>query len=353
MPRKTKAEWVEQGKAAIVSLLEREHAVVWPAEVVAKLSDAGPDRVDPHHLTTARDRLIFERTIEPVEARTRGGGTVSVLALVDRSGRQRAFEDAASRKRLLYTRYLNWSSRYYGRARERVVHASLSTAAPQTGYRLFEPQRGQVNTVFQQPIPVGPLDNGGILPLVDERGLLSGSVAALIEVKNVHHWMYSSASELYELLDKVAQLQIILSDVRFVPVLVCRRGHPTIFRMAKDLGFFIADARAQYVLPVADVAEEHVVELRAELGMIDLVRPVVDPRFPDRWGPYVSKRLVKMFAEDLPSVAQRTADRFKLAAPVLASFAPALKSAKPGRQQATIMTQLRHATRHLRTDGGW
>lgn len=353
MPRRTNAEWVAQARAAIVALLEREHAVVWPAEVVAKLSDGGPGRVDPHHLTTARNALLFDRTIETIEARTRGGGLVSVLALVNRSGRQRAFEDAAARKRLLYTRYLNWSSRYYGRAGERLVHASLSTAAPQAGYRLFEPQRGQVGEIFGRRVPVGPLDNGGTLQLVDEYGRPTGSAVILVEVKNVHHWIYSSTSELYQLLDKAAQLQAIFPDVAFVPVLVCRRGHPTVFRMAKDLGFFIADARAQYVLPVADVPEEHVAELRQELGMIDLVRPIVDPRFPDRWGPYVSKRLVRMFAEDLPSIAQRTADRFKRAAPILARFAPVLKVAEPGRQQSTLMGQLRRATAHLRIDGGW
>jgi hypothetical protein len=121
MPKQTKAEWVAQGEAAVVALLEREHAVVWPAEVVAKLSD-GPGRVDPHHLTTAVNNLTFGLTIESVAAPTRGGGQISVLALVDRSGRQRAFEDATARKRLLYARYLNWSSRYYGRAGERAVH---------------------------------------------------------------------------------------------------------------------------------------------------------------------------------------------------------------------------------------
>ena len=123
--------------------------------------------------------------------------------------------------------------------------------------------------------------------------------------------------------------------------------------MAKDLGFFVADARAQYVLPVADVPEEHVAELRAELGMIDLVRPVVDPRFPDRWGPYVSKRLVKLFAEDLPPIAQRTAARFKLAAPIFVRVAPVLKAAKAGRQQSTLMAQFRRIARPLREQGGW
>src|SRR4051812_35312785 len=103
----TTAEWVERGKAAIVALLEREHAAVWP-EIEAKLAE-GPGRVDPHHLTTARTRLLSNLTIEVVTAPTRGGTAVAVFGLRDRIGRQRAFEDAAARKRLLYTRYINWS----------------------------------------------------------------------------------------------------------------------------------------------------------------------------------------------------------------------------------------------------
>src|SRR5215217_3929630 len=232
MPLKTPAEWVEQGKAAIVSLLQREHAAVWPAEIVAKLAD-GPGRVDPHHLTTALNRLTFDLTIESISAPTRGGRRIPVLALKDRLGQQRAFEDAAARKRLLYARYQNWSARYFGRAGARVVHASLSVAAPQAGYRLFEPRQGQVSSVFGQPVP-GRIDNGGTLQLVDGHGRPTGSAAVLIEVKNVHHWIYPSSDELYQILDKASRLQVALPDVDFVPVLVCRRGHPTLFKMAKD-----------------------------------------------------------------------------------------------------------------------
>jgi hypothetical protein len=322
--------------------------------MIAKLADGhgGTRHIDPHHLTTARNALLKDGTAEIVDAATRGGGIVPVLGLVDRQGKQRAFEDAAARKRLLYTRYAHWASRYYGAAGERVVHASLSVAAPQAGYRLFEPLRGEVGTIFGRPVPVGPLDNGGTLQLVDPHGRPTGSVVVLIEVKNVHHWMYASATELYELLDKATQLQMAIPDTGFVPVLVCRHGHPPIFRMAKDLGFMVADARAQYVLPVADVREDHVTELRTELGMLDLVRPKVNPEFPDRIAPYASKRLVKMFAEDLPAIAERSAERFKRAAPILAIMTPLLKAARPY-QQRTLMARLRHMTRELRQAGGW
>jgi hypothetical protein len=73
-----------------------------------------------------------------VEAATRGGGIVPVLGLVDRQGKQRAFEDAAARKRLLYARDANWASRYCGPAGERVVHAPLSTDADAASSLLVE-----------------------------------------------------------------------------------------------------------------------------------------------------------------------------------------------------------------------
>jgi hypothetical protein len=350
MPRQTLAQWVAQGKAAIVALLKQEHAAVWP-EIEAKLTE-DPGRVDPHHLTTARIGLLRDQVIEQVVASTRGGGLVAVLALTDRTN-QRAFEDAASRKRLLYARYINWSGRYYGPAGERVVHASLSAAAPLAGYRLFEPRGLEVKTIFGQPVPVGPLDSGATLQLVDPHGFPVGNAVVLIEVKNVHHWVYPSPEELYQLLEKAALLQLAHPTLDFVPVLVCRRGHPTLFKMAKDLGFFVADARVQYVLPVKDVPEHHVAELRTELGMIDLVRPVLNPAYPERWTPYESKRLIRLFSSDLPQVVQRSAERFKKSAPMLAPLVPALKIAKAGRLQNTLMANLRRTAKLGGFDGGW
>lgn len=47
-----------------------------------------------------------------------------------------------------------------------------------------------------------------------------------------------------------------------------RRAHITAFRMARDLGFFIADAHRQYI---AGVEEGKLSEIRQELGLLDLV----------------------------------------------------------------------------------
>ena len=80
------SEWVQRGKDAIVALLERGHAAVWP-EIEAKLAE-GPGRVDPHHLTTARRALLQDCVIDVIEASTRGGGRVPVIALVNRTGRR-------------------------------------------------------------------------------------------------------------------------------------------------------------------------------------------------------------------------------------------------------------------------
>lgn len=105
------AAYVQQGRHALLELLEQEHAAFW-AEVQAKIADEVwptlPNRVEPHHLSTVRRELIEEGLIEPISAPTRGGGIETVLAFTDRADRPgglRAFETAAARKRLLAARY--------------------------------------------------------------------------------------------------------------------------------------------------------------------------------------------------------------------------------------------------------
>lgn len=334
-------DWVALGWRAILQILDDEHAVVWP-EVEARLSDTIPrgfsHRIDPHHLTTARRQLRAAGIIEEITAPTRGGREVEVIARTNRQGRQRAFEDAAARKRLLYARYLGWAERIFGRAGEQITHASLLAAAPY-GFRLVQPDGGQISHLFDQRAPVGPLDNAAILQCLDRTGRPAGSVVVLIEVKNVRHWIYAESPELFELLDKAAQLQLANPDIALLPVLVCRRAHPTAFRMAKELGFFIADARAQFVLPLAEVPDQHLLEIQQELAFADLTR--TDKAYP---------RLVSLFANAVADCAKDAADRFARSAPVLARYAPVLRTHSPGH---SAMRLLRSETQDLRDRGGW
>src|SRR5262245_28122982 len=106
-------EYIAWGKDAILGLLEREHAFVM-AELIAKVSERqppeAPTTIDPHHLLSARAQLLDEDAILVTEERTRGQRPVSVHQPRSPRGRVRAIEDAGARKRLLYARYLGWSS---------------------------------------------------------------------------------------------------------------------------------------------------------------------------------------------------------------------------------------------------
>jgi len=351
------ASYVQLARDAILALIHNEHAVVW-LEVEAKLAGrpAGglSDGINPHHLTRAKQGLLAAGTIGEVTAQTRGGRIVTVLGLTNRYRRQRAFEIAAQRKRVLFARYLGWGTatqerpNLIGAAGERVTHASLLAAASH-GYRLVRPEGGDVPNLFGQPVPIGPLDSIAHVQIIDDVGRPKENVTLPIEVKNIRHWVYPDSSELYELLAKAALLQMANPGVSFMPVLVCRKVHYTTFRMAKDLGFFVAQARAQFVLPYAEVTPDHAEELRRELGFADLVL-----------SQEAHRPLVALFRTTIPQVAEEKAKTFAASAEMLARFSQFLRlddTRLRGETLATreeIMNELRDEARTLSwVQGGW
>jgi hypothetical protein len=297
----------------------------------------------------ARRYLLEAGQVERIAAETRGGRTVEILARTDRHLRKRAFEDAAARKRLLYARYLGWASHTRSRlspisvAGERVTHASLLAVAT-AGYRPIRPEGGEITTLFGQPVPGGPLDNGAHLQVLDDVGRPLGIVTLLIEVKSIRRWIYPWSHELYELLDKSSQLQLANPALAFVPVLICRRAHPIAFAMAKDLGFYIIQTRAQYILPLAEVDVESIQEVNTELGFGDLIR-TQDP----------ARVLTRRFETELQHSAARRAERFSRSTPILARYARTLRdSGLDSGTRKALMRQLRAAARALpEVEGGW
>jgi hypothetical protein len=224
----------------------------------------------------------------------------------------------------------------------------LLTAAPY-GYQLVKPEGGDVVSVFGQSVPLGPLDNVAHLQTLDAIGRPQGSVTLPIEVKNIRHWIYPDSSELYELLAKAALLQLANPDVAFMPTLVCRRVHYTTFRMAKDLGFFMAQTRAQFVLPYAEVTQQSLEELRHELGFIDLIAT----QQPHR-------SLTNLFTRTIPSLAQEKAATFAANAEMLSRFSRFLRledsqlEVQSGTTREQIMNELREEVRTIpSTEGGW
>ncbi len=311
-------------REALVNLIEREHAVL-SLEVEAKLTLARPGLpagLNPHILTKARRGLVTEGVLEYVNATTRGGRAISVLGLRNRRGRETAFQEAAQRKRLLLARYLGWTQDQpkrrspIGHAGEIVQHASLVAAAP-AGYLLLKPEGEPVDTLFGNPVPGGSLDDAAFLQLLDDEGLPAGSVFVPIEVKNVREWIYPSASELYQLLDKAARLQAAHPNLAIAPIIVCRRAPYFTMNMAKQLGFFVAQTRNQFVRRIAEVLGEDgrlLREVQRELGFDDLIATES-----------VHLSLSRLYSKTFPSVALRTAERFALSAPILSRYAGSLR----------------------------
>jgi hypothetical protein len=345
--------YVDLGRSAILQILDQEHAAPW-LEIEARAADrrlaSFETIVDPHALTLARGELRDESVIVETLSETRGGRSISVLHLADTRGRADAILRAAARKRLLQSRYLNWAvgtptqAAVIGPGGERVVHESLKVAAV-SGYRLLNPDGGHVSDLLGHPVPIGPLDGAAFLQVVDDQERPAGSVAVLIEVKNVRGWIYPETADLFQLLDKAAQLQVANPDVAFMPLLVCRRAHKTTYNAARDLGFFVIELWTQYMLPSARIRSDHLEEVRAELGYLDLVpSSAPDPK------------LVKRLQVTVPARAALSAERWVRTAssPAGSLFSLLRNDGLYGAERTTVMNELRNVARGLPgTKSGW
>ncbi|MEX2225611.1 MAG: hypothetical protein WEB52_04080 [Dehalococcoidia bacterium] len=334
----------------IQELLAREHAVAW-LEVEAKLAETptqnAPRGLNPHHLLNAKRALLERDVLKEITEPTRGGQVIPIIVPADTKRGERAVHDAAARKRLLMARYLSWSAaqgkvpNLIGVAGERVCHASLMEAAP-AGYVLLKPKGGEIVSLFNREVPGGALDDAAHLLLTDDSGKPIGTATVLVEVKNLRHWIYPESAELYQLLDKSARLQLANPDVRFVPVLALRRAHYTTFRMAKDLGFFIAQARAQFILPRSEVTPEALNEVRTELGFLDLERR--EASYPT---------LTRAFSTSIMAVAVTASNKFKAAAELTEHFRE-LRMQKDTNMRHESMDRLREAAATIQgVKGGW
>jgi len=279
MVSRSPEQWRALAAQRLLGLLDAEGAVTKP-EMEAKLSEeavglrpvASAQLVNPHHLTTARARLLAAGEIVRNSDATRGGRPVATFL---RASATKQDLRAAGRKRLLHARFLSWSSssaEWKGAppipaALERVIHASLLEAAPH-GYRLVRPGGGDVTELLGRPVVGGSLDNAAFYtPLHD--GLPRPPVTVVIEAKNLREWVYPHTQELDQVLSKAAQLSVDFPGAWILPVLVCRRMHYTTTRMAKQMGFHGIETRRQYVRPVVAVegdSRRRFDEVVAELG---------------------------------------------------------------------------------------
>jgi hypothetical protein len=348
--RRSREQWVALGREALLALLDREHAVVWD-EAEAKLSDVAPPavHVDPHHLTTAKLLLLDEGIIAEATERTRGGRSIGVFHRIDVSGRATAIAKASARKRLLHARYLRWTTgdkstaAIIGRAGEESLHNSIRAAAPAAGYRLVRPDGGQVRSLFDDDIPGGPLDHAAYLATVLDNGHPGETVLVPIEVKNRRGWIYPNSSQLYQLLYKAAALQEAHPETGIVPLLVCRRHAHTARVMAGELGFVVIQAKAQFIAYPSDAAQEHLTQVRNELGYDDLTTDL---------GPH--PRTVGALERVLPQIALRQSERWAHFGPALLDEFQVLRRDNiPQPHRTYLMAALRESVRRLGGEVAW
>lgn len=313
----TRSEWVSRGRDAILELLNHQLAAP-AAELEARICDRPwgdqPQTIDPHLLGEARRELEEAGWIQRVETVTRGGSSVALIQpRTIPHGKGRATEDAAARKRLLFARFKSWSRgtahmpNFIGAGGEVVVHQSLSTAAPY-GYRLIQPTRGEVASLFGEPIPGGPLDNAAWLTPLDQQtqAPVGRTYLVPIEVKNVRHWLYPNHWEIYQLLHKAAGLVTAHPEYPVVPILICRKAHYRTLQLARDIGFLVFQTTNQHVQPSERIEPVHFEEVRHELGFEDLM--LTDA---------ASSALISWFTGTVPQEAERKSERWKIVGPEL------------------------------------
>jgi hypothetical protein len=234
-------QYVALARRAIVELLDQEHAAPW-LEIEARITDEPWPTVghpiDKHHLSTAHIQLLRRGQIEQNKTDTRGGREVTIIQPTDVGRRATAVAKAAQRKRVLLARYLGWASGsrtrpgIIGPAAERVVHQPLKETAT---FRMMRPAGGSVSEFLGCEIR-GPLDSAVIFTPMSHDGLPGQPIAVPIEVKNIRDWIYPSSQELYQLLEKAAQLKQLRPEIPIVPLLVCRRA---LYRIQDGQGSWI------------------------------------------------------------------------------------------------------------------
>lgn len=271
----TEQQWVTEGRHILLDMLGEMDAALWP-EIEALASERrwrDGRRVDTNHMVTARIQLEAEGLIARTRSGTRGGrAEIDAWHLPIIRGNGTRVDRAAATKRLLYARWYGWAvgdARYpngfVGVGGERMARASFQAA----GANLYLPAElgfGEVRFALGQRVEPGTLDSGAWM-LPRPGGIAGLPLFVPVEVKNIREWIFPSSHQLYQVLEKAANLQAHSPGQLLAPLLICRRRHIQTFYMAKDLGFMVLELHRQFLLPSADYTEEDVDDVRRGIGL--------------------------------------------------------------------------------------
>ena len=188
-------------------------------------------------------------------------GAVTTLRIPITEGNKRRITRLRGEKRRLMRRYLGWTNDQdlCGRQGERVVLESLKSAASSCALWVPPQSTGVVEEVNGVPVPVGPLDaQAQILDV----GAGQFEVPLVVEVKNVRHWIYPWAPELWEMLVKVASVSM---KTPVVSVLMAPHVAYQTYLLAQDVGILTCPYRVQVFRPT--LSEELFEEVEKAFGL--------------------------------------------------------------------------------------
>ncbi|MEU4673912.1 hypothetical protein AB0F91_39655 [Amycolatopsis sp. NPDC023774] len=317
-----KAGWVALARAAMENTFE-ERLVMPHAEMEARLwehgwvppADVRPLRFFPHILTEAQQEMERENRISRTVHTTKGETSVDLLVTANTRLRKTAIAAASRRKGMLYGRYDRWSSTF-GDAGEAVLSHSLTMAMGRgDGFTPVnsDGKFGELIRIAGLRFP-GAVDNAAWLTVFDPATRIPlPHHLVLIEMKNRRLTLYPRHPEVYQLLHKAALASEHLPDVPIVPTLICRRGHPWLFWMAKDLGFRVQETRRQFFTLPDKTEKRYLAEVQDELAL-DLTP--INGDMPN---------IIEFFKGVLPKQAAAAAARWKIMAPTVLDYAAQLR----------------------------
>jgi hypothetical protein len=297
--------WVSLARRAVTDLVEARLAVP-RVELEARLWDRQWEEPEtgrrasffPHILNEAIRDLVTDGELQTYHHPTKGGTVVEVYIPGNLEGRLTAVMQAVRRSSMLYARFHRWSQVEFGPAGETVVRDSLTDAMPH-GYLPITPGFGEVPRLGTAKVN-GALDSGAWMLLKDPATHLPELHAVLIEIKNRRATFYPRHDEIHQLLSKSAHLQKQLPTQPIVPVFVCRRAHPWLFWMAKDLGFFVWETKRQFMTMPDKTDPRLLDEVKTELALDDLTIVSAGSR----------PRIIHPLTESLPRMARESARRW-------------------------------------------
>lgn len=320
-------DWTLLAKHVVLDLINDELALPH-AELEARLYEQGihvpgaqrPVTFYPHVITAAVGELRELGTIIDQDHATKGNAKVTLFVPADQTNRTTAIERAVRRKGMLYARFLRLA-KTAGPAGEQTVRTSLTRAGRHLVPVVDRPPFGPVRTLLNVGL-YGELDSAFWLHTIDPvRQVPRMPLTVPLEVKNRRLVLYPIHKEVHQLLSKAAVIQLEQPDQPILPILVCRRAHPWLFWMAKDLGFLVHTTGRQFITPpkAKDMSPKHIEEVRDVLRLRDLTL-VTDDETPT---------IRAFFERTIGKEGPDAASRWQLLAPTVAPYADRLRTEEP------------------------